>query len=40
MTDPMEFIRQTIDQYPGLNIDMLAEAFKEVEDFLRTQSNQ
>ena len=40
MTDPMDFIRQTIDQYPGLDIDMLAEAFKEVEDFLRTQSNQ
>jgi exonuclease SbcD len=40
MTDPMDFIRQTIDQYPGLDIDMLADAFKEVEDFLRTQSNQ
>ena len=40
MTDPMEFIRQTQGQYPELDIDELAEAFKEVEAELRRQTEE
>ena len=38
MADPMEFIRKTQDNYPELDIDELAEAFREVEAELRRQS--
>ena len=38
MTDPMEFIRQTQSHYPELDIEQLAEAFKEVEAELRRLS--
>ena len=31
MTDPMVFIERTKDQYPELDIDELAEAFREVK---------
>lgn len=37
MTDPMEFIRQTQGQYPELDMDELADAFREVEAELRRQ---
>ena len=40
MTDPMEFIRQTQSQYPELDIQLLAQAFKEVENELRSISNE
>ena len=40
MTDPMEFIRQTQGQYPELDMDELAEAFKEVEAELRRQTEE
>lgn len=31
MDNPLDFIEKTIDQYPGLNLDMLREAFEEIE---------
>ena len=31
MTDPMQFIEQTIDHYGGLSLDELRSAFEEVE---------
>lgn len=31
MTDPMEFVRQTADHYPGLDLNWLSQAFKEVQ---------
>lgn len=40
MTDPMEFIRQTQSQYPELDIQLLTQAFKEVENELRSISNE
>ena len=30
MTDPMEFIERTKDQYPGLDLDDVRQAFEEV----------
>lgn len=30
MSDPLEFIEKTIDNYPGLDLDMVKEAFKQV----------
>ena len=30
MADPLTFIRQTIDQYPGLDYGMIEEAFEEI----------
>lgn len=35
MSDPLVFIRKTIDQYPELNIDELVADFKEIEDEIR-----
>ena len=40
MTDPLEFIRMTIDRYPSLNMDELSEAFKEIEDELMTMEEE
>jgi exonuclease SbcD len=31
MKDPMHFIAQTIDNYPGLDLEELREAFEEVK---------
>lgn len=31
MTNPLDFIEKTIDQYPGLDVEMLREAFVEIE---------
>ena len=39
MTDPMEFVRQTQNHYPELDMDDLAQAFKEVEAELRRMSS-
>lgn len=36
MTNPLDFIEQTIDQYPGLNIGQLRDDFAEIERELRT----
>lgn len=35
MTDPMQFIEQTIGSYPELNLDDLREAFKEIEEEMK-----
>ena len=35
MTDPMKFIEKTADQYPDLDLEVIREAFKEVEDEMK-----
>ncbi|MGM9804222.1 MAG: exonuclease SbcCD subunit D, partial [Muribaculaceae bacterium] len=35
MTNPLEFITTTIDQYPGIDLDMITSAFKEIEEEVR-----
>lgn len=34
MTNPFDFIEKTIDQYPGLDIDTLRDAFMKIEEEL------
>jgi exonuclease SbcD len=34
MTNPLDFIEKTIDQYPGLDIDTLRDAFMKIEEEL------
>ena len=40
MTDPMQFIEKTIDQYEGLTIETLREAFDEINAEVRRMSEQ
>lgn len=40
MTDPMLFIEKTIDQYPGLDLDSLREAFHQIEDEIRRMNEE
>lgn len=40
MTDPLAFVERTIDRYPGLDIDMLRDAFSEVNAELRRMADE
>lgn len=40
MTDPLQFIRLTADRYPSLDMDSLAEAFKEIEDEIKIMTDE
>ncbi len=37
MVNPLDFIRETIDQYPDLDLGALAADFKEIDDYLQTK---
>lgn len=40
MTNPLDFIEKTIDQYPGLDIEMLREAFEEIESEMKRSEDE
>lgn len=40
MTDPLQFIRLTAEKYPSLDLDSLAEAFKEIEDEIKVMNEE
>lgn len=40
MTDPLQFIRRTSDQYPSLDLGMIEDAFREIEEEIRLMNEE